>query len=313
MTAFARADFQQTDGVWRIKDVRFVKTAPFWLLGYLASKKTEHFTIYYRGESADYERIDKAGRQLEKSYRALRRKGLPGDGRNLAVFLDRKDDFAAVTGVSSDRFDGAAMVHVEDTKGVTAVGNRLIYINNAQFSTGQRLWGMRDRQETITHELVHLNLSRFSRPWMPSWVIEGIALHFAKQSDSWARLTLRRNPQFEKISLIELSKRYSLAEGESPETVQAGYLLSGEAFGRLARGTKDTKLVDFYKSFANYNAASIKAAMQATGKIGAGKNEAVSMEAARVFIAELLLKQHFGKSLAELDAEVKAHVRKRGF
>ena len=67
---------------------------------------------------------------------------------------------------------------------------------------------MKDRQATIVHELVHLSLSKNTRPFTPGWVVEGIALHFAKQHNSWSRLDLRKSRQLDKLHLRNLSRRH---------------------------------------------------------------------------------------------------------
>lgn len=299
---------------WRIDDFRFVKAAPFWLLGYLQKRQTEHFTIFHRQGAASADRIDTAERQLEKSFRQLQRKGFPVQNGNLAVFLDKAEDFATVTGVAADRFDGAALLQYDLNKDGYEVGNRLIYINDARFFTGQRLWGMQDRQATLTHELVHLFLSRDARPWTPSWVSEGIAVHFAGQYNSWSRRALRQNPHFETLTLAELSTRHSLMrEHDDAHRAQASYLLSGEAFARLARRRKEQTLLEFFRSYAAYNAASLRTALAISGTAPHGDSTHPGIEHAGPVITDILLQQHFGIGLAALDQEVKAFVRKRGF
>jgi hypothetical protein len=317
MVASAVAQFAKEGEQWRIADLRFVKAAPFWLLGYVSNEKTDHFTIYYRAESDSADKIDKAGRQMEKAYRELKRKGIPVEEKSVAVFLDKAEDFAGVVGINADRFDGAAMLQYHKTGDQFEVRNRLIYINDARFVTGERLWGMQDRQSTITHELVHLYLSKDTRPWIPSWVVEGIAVHFAGQHNSWSRRALRQNPNFEKISLAELSKQHTLSEGNadasaSASAIQAAYLLSGEAFSRLDKKAKGQKLLDFFRSYAGYDFTSIRTALIANG-VKLAPDEPPSIATAGPVLTEILLRQHFGIGIAALDAEGKETVRKRGF
>ncbi|MEZ5328086.1 MAG: hypothetical protein R3F19_23835 [Verrucomicrobiales bacterium] len=312
MTASAVARFAEDGGQWRIADLRFVKAAPFWLLGYVSSEQTDHFTIYYRAASESADKIGKAGRQMEKAYRELKRKGIPVEEKSVAIFLDQAEDFAAVAGIDADRFDGAAMFQYQKTGDQFEVRNRLVYINDTRFVTGERLWGMQDRQSTITHELVHLYLSKDTRPWIPSWVVEGIAIHFADQHNSWSRRALRQNPYFEKISLSELSKKHTLTEGNDARATQAAYLLSGEAFSQLDKKAKGQKLLDFFRSYSGYDFTSIRTALVASG-VKLAPDESPSIATAGPVLTEILLRQHFGLSLATLDADAKETVRKRGF
>ncbi|MGI9239341.1 MAG: hypothetical protein ACR2RV_00990, partial [Verrucomicrobiales bacterium] len=293
---------------WLINDWEFTRNPPFWLLGVTESHKTDHFLIFYRdGPKAD-RILSISCRQLEQAYTKLEKNSeLEMGDRYLAFLLDEGEDFATITGMAGDHLQGAASASYKLKGAKFTVFNRAMFINDE--SLRKQTWWGAARQRTITHELVHLALSGYTRPFTPPWVVEGAAVHITGQIDTRTRWALLRSGRLDSISLSELSRgQFPGHEGGARELGQE-YHYSGEAVRYLVKRFGLGKFLTFYRAFASLSPAEVDAIWreQLAGS-GTGKPEpgAVMRE-----ITNRLAIEHLGGDLDEIDKRVKAAILKK--
>lgn len=257
--ASLRADFVPEDGGGQaITGYTFTRQPPFWTLGYTGVRQTDHFLIFYRKNSISSEKIDPAAAQAEVAYQLAERRKLPLAERYAAFFIDLPEQFGLLTSPAAARFGGAASSVYKMEGGDIVPTNRAMYINDASFLNRQRFWGEADRQMTITHELIHLALSEYTRPFTPVWVVEGMAVHFARQNHPKARQALVASGALNQIALEDLSglNHLGLADKDAA-VVKARYIYAGEVVEYLVDQFGEEKVIDFYKSFARYDQAKL--------------------------------------------------------
>jgi hypothetical protein len=238
------------EGEWHVDFIHYPELQPFWMLGYTESLSTEHFLIFHRPDEANADQARLAAKQLEKGYARLRRTGLSLKPRYAAFSIGVKNDFEKLTGRDPLTFSGGASSGYVFHKDGVEVINEALYLNDYRFFTLQRAWGKQDRQVTIQHELVHLALADFTRPWTPTWLVEGTAMYFADQVDSTTRAFLREQ-LLPVTNLPELTKLGHLGEGSTvPLEVQAQYQFSGQTIAWLVKHYGEQGLLQFYATFA---------------------------------------------------------------
>ena len=239
------------EGRWTVEDVRYPSTQPFWLLGYTSVSQSAHFTIFHRGGAEMLKEVETVSGQLEKGYMRLLKTGLPLKARHAAFIVASKDDFEKLTDRSAENFSGVASSAYQYKDGQISVINEAMYINDEKFTSLQRAWGKQDRQVVIQHEMVHLALADLTRPWTPAWLAEGMAMHYANQTDSFTRASLRQTLK-PLVTLPSLSRLTRLgADTDDAVRLMTEYQLSSEAVLWLMKKYGETAVMRFYKAFAN--------------------------------------------------------------
>lgn len=288
------------DGSWVLDIIHYPKYPPFWLLGYSHLIQSEHFMVFHRALPDSEQPMQLALKQLEKAYARLSKSGLPLKSRYVAFIVGTRDDFEKLTNRNPNTYSGAASSGYETEKGKIAVINQALYINDYRFYVLQRMWGKQDRQTTIQHELVHLALADFTRPWTPPWLVEGIAMFYAEQCDSFSRTALRETLT-PNISLMNLSQLTTLgANTENPLQVTAQYQLSGETVVWLEKKYGEAALIKLYAAFAQVTPEE--------WSNGGGTNKK-TLAAAQLRVAKRIVAATLdGLSLEQLDAVVRLAV-----
>ncbi|MCB1208229.1 MAG: hypothetical protein KDK97_02825 [Verrucomicrobiales bacterium] len=238
-------------GGWEITKVVQAVRPAFWTIGFTQMHSSDHFIVFSKPGEAQTEKAKLAMGQLEKSWSRLRKTLLPLGQRYLAFAVEDKEDFKVLTGRDAETFAGATSAAFAERDGELRVINQAVYINDFRFFSMQRLWAKQDRQVTIQHELAHLALAPQTRPWTPSWLIEGLAMFFAKQSDSFTRDALRQQVTPD-LRLSKLSSIPYLGQG-APDAarVMLEYQYSGEAVRWLEKQHGEKGLLTLYKAFAD--------------------------------------------------------------
>jgi len=303
-----RCDFtrEPKTGALIMRAQRTESHPPFWTLGYVAFEATEHFLLFYRPGTASQDLLHKTIRQVESSYRALQKRKMTLENRYVAFFLPVKEDFIAFTGRDPNKFNGVAATFFEEDDGQIRTGNRAMYINDHRFLVEQQTWGLQDRQTTITHELVHLALAHDTRPYSPGWLVEGVALNYAKQMNSFTQHALGTRGWLNRVSLQELSQSPMVGKGmKNQEQITMQYYLSGEAVAWLTREFGDAKVIEFYRAFGELRPKEVKSF--APG----GEFTAKAIPLITRKLTEHLVANHFGMTLAEVDVQVRTYVAKK--
>ena len=172
--------------------------------------ETPHFLIFTRPEAAAEQAI--LQQEVENAYETLAMRGLPLQSRYVAFFSGADERFAELTGTSGSQLLGVALARFDVGGEKIVVQSHAFYINGRAFSNYANRLSPDDRQVTITHELVHLALSQFSRPFTPPWLAEGMAVFYAGQDTLEERKALVENGGLEKVNLEELTAAISLGE-----------------------------------------------------------------------------------------------------
>lgn len=295
-------DFFQEDDVWRIGRIRVKDNLPFWQEGDVAVTETPHFLIFIRPESAADQGI--LQQEVESAYETLSQRGLPLDSRYVAFFSGTDERFADLTGAIGGQILGVALARFDVSGEEIVVQSRAFYINGQAFSNYADRLSLDDRQITITHELVHLVLSPYSRPFTPPWVAEGMAVYFAGQDTPEERRSLVENGRLEQVNLEQLTAASSLGEHDLlGERASTEYGYSGATIAYLIETYSEEAVVDFYRSYAAVPAADVRDRMPQFGNPFA--NSTVFQELSTE-LTDAAAQSYFGRTLAELDADVKA-------
>ncbi|MEM8953469.1 MAG: hypothetical protein AAGD22_04880 [Verrucomicrobiota bacterium] len=302
----------QETNAWSITRFLPERLLPFWILGYNGVKNTDHFLLFYRPDSASDDKIGKAARQVEKAYQTLSKiKSLSLEQRYPAFFIDRQDDFANITGRNPSRVTGAvaAVTEIRDDRFVVTSGG--LYINDFSFLSPSNTWGTSEREDTITHELVHLALSDFTRPFMPLWIVEGTAVHFAKQNDSFTRQALKDSGTLDTLNLSQLCRAVST----NPEVIKTlggeriYYQFSGETVSYLIRTYGEERFLNFYRAFADYTPSQLRKISHK--QLMQEEHAPLKFPLLGHHITQHLVRIHFGLELETIDREVKAHLYRK--
>ena len=182
----AKAEFRKTNGAWRI--VRWEwESVPPWARLPGRPWTSEHFTLI-----APPDLPEGTARavltELEEAYQNLSAR-LPQEivrPRYLAVYAPDRKTFRDLTGKDAQMFLGVAFyrtVPVEADGEVVGfrTGETMIVLN-AEGVKGYRATDpIGGRAAVLRHELVHVILAPWTRPWTPGWLVEGAALTYAGQ------------------------------------------------------------------------------------------------------------------------------------
>lgn len=302
-----RYDFGRSGQDWQVQAIKADENPPFWLGGDLVVQETPHFLIIARPEAEG--ELAALEQETEQAYQSLQAEGLPLEEKYVAYFTAEQDDFAQLTGANSERYLGMALSRYTFEGDEIVVRSRAFYINGASFADPALQGAGNDRQTTITHELTHLALSDSTRPFSPIWLVEGAAVFFSEQNREAQEGLLVTNDQLEQQSLPELTGAGKLGEHDfSGEQTSYQYVYSGAAFAYMVETFGEQQTLDFYRSFATVPAAQVREKMPRFG--GAFLTEAAFGELSKS-LTEQKLQEQFGKSIEQLDGEVKEWLRQR--
>ncbi|MCW5854383.1 MAG: hypothetical protein KIT87_30215, partial [Anaerolineae bacterium] len=199
-------DFERGDSGWRVARIAG-DPPPFWTQGLVATTRSPHFLAFHRPGEDVGDILDAA----EQAHANLtERLGTLVEPMNILVAPGSVDLYSRVTEQDGHNFIGQARFNnLLTPTGILAVG-RVLYINEAVFRSG----GVQNtRLQTVQHELTHLTLARWSRPWTPPWLIEGAAGMFAGEPNRPALDQFLRTKGPNAISLADLTGIDTLEQG----------------------------------------------------------------------------------------------------
>lgn len=295
-------DFVRSGDGWQITAVSQKRPVPFWFLGDVVPDRSPHFLIFTRPNTQTSTAI--LADELETAYATLQARGLPLDPVNAAFFTGPDEDLYELTGRGGTQVLGMALAQYGYENGHIFVHSRAFFINGKAFAdySGER--AAEERASTILHEMVHLALSKDSRPFIPPWLSEGLAVYFAEQAPPEALRTLVTEGRLDDLSLVELTAAQSLGEHDVlGERVGYEYLYSGATILYLVERFGEDQVMAFYRAYAQVPDEEIVQRLQ--GPMAEVVADAHMTQMAQEKTAQFV-PQFFGMTLEELDAAVKA-------
>ncbi|MCI0577741.1 MAG: hypothetical protein L0331_16260, partial [Chloroflexi bacterium] len=295
----AHYDFQQVDGRWLATAVAY-EQPPFWLASDFILQETAHFLLF--APTGNDDALPSFGEEAESAYQTLEALGLVQEARYLAYLTATQEQFQSFTG-SGDLALGVAFVRYGFEEDEVVTTNRIFFVNGEAFA-GRAATGPNGRLETVTHELVHLALSAYTRPFTPSWLSEGAAVYYAGQLTAGRRTTLLDSGLLDSISLLALTRAGSLGGTETDsQRVEVEYTYAGELFTYLVETYGEETALAFYCSYAAVPASAVQEEMPPF-------SSGFGLDAAMIELSERLtrsaVEEFFGRTLEELENDFEA-------
>ncbi|MBA3531931.1 MAG: hypothetical protein H0T73_08440, partial [Ardenticatenales bacterium] len=151
------------------------------------------------------------------------------------------------------------------------------------------------RQQTITHELVHLLLATSTRSYTPPWVAEGTATFFG-EGIPWD--TLRpwlAGRGTERTTLADVTRPEHFADWGEEQSIPIQYAYSAALVAYLVETYGAEAFLEFYQDYARTeNEQAYSEALKSATPVEA-------TDALRLSITEELLQEHFEQSLESLE------------
>ena len=287
-------DFERSEDGWRL--ARIVgDPPPFWTQGLVATTRSPHFLAFHRSG----EDVGDIVAAAEQAHAALsERLGDLVEPVNILVAPDSVELYGRVTGQNGHDFIGQARFNnLLTPTGIIAVG-RVLYINEAVFRGGAV---QNTRLQTVQHELTHLTLSGWSRPWTPPWLVEGAAGVFAGEPNRPALDQFLRTRGPNAISLADLTGIDTLEQ--APVSLSVAYPYAAAVSETLIEEYGQERYLDFYRAFTEVSLAEARQA--------AGDGASVSLDRFRQLqrsATDQSLARVYGLTLAELEARTEARL-----
>ncbi len=298
----ANYDFVKEGDSWQITVVRDDDFTPFWFLGDVVMNRSPHFLIFTRPDTEASTAT--LSDELESAYDVLEQRGLPLEPVNVVFFTAPDEGLHDLTGRNGTRVLGLAVAQYSFEENKVHVNSRAFFINGEAFARHADEMEADERAVTITHEMVHLALSKESRPFIPPWLSEGLAVYYANQAPPERLKILTGEGYLDRLSLTDLTAATSLGEHDVfGETVGYEYLYSGAVITYLVQNYGEEKVMAFYRAYATVPDEEL--AEKFSGMF-AGLMADVHMSEMAQEKTPALVQEYFGMSLEELDAAVKA-------
>jgi hypothetical protein len=284
--------FKFDEGRWLVAAIHDEPQRPlFWRQRGLALHRTHHFLVYAWPQPA-YDVLDVA-RDAESAYVTILQRGLPLATRYVVHLVTDERLFRRIVG-SPLAVGAAASRQSMAADGTVRVDSRSFLLNGpllAPYRVDHP--DEEERRITIAHELVHLALSRFTRPATPPWLVEGAAVYYSGRLDFDTNRILVRSG-LEGLSLPRLTVAAELGEegGSGPghgARAAFEYLYAGNLVEYLVRQFGNDRFLGFYRSYAELE----------------GGTEVAPSAGRSLALTEQGLAAHFQLSLATLEQQVR--------
>ncbi len=298
----SQVDDSQADGSaengWQINSITPENNTPFWWNGVVTTYEAPHFLIITRPDAATS--METLAQEVETAYTTVANQGLALEDRYVAYFTGQDESFSTYTGATNPNILGVALSRYRIDTTTIDVVSRAFYINGSNFIDAAQI---KERQPTITHELVHLALAQMARPFTPPWLAEGLAVYYAEQETAADRSTEYNAERLPTLDLTELTRLSSLGiHDAASETTSYRYLYSGAVIAYLIEQYGEARVLAFYQSYAAVPMADIvdRLPLYSTPLGQDSTFQALSME-----VTENALATNFDLTLTTLDAAVK--------
>ncbi|MBL9129762.1 MAG: hypothetical protein JNG86_01085, partial [Verrucomicrobiaceae bacterium] len=303
---FCRMAAQQ-DGTWRVKALTFPRTPAFWCRGFTQIMRSARFHVVHKDTEDDRQQARLTAQTLEAAYDSLLAAGLPMSATYVAFHCSSEGDFQILSGADPAFASGAAPGQPIEENGRLNVYNLAIYANDTTYRKSHTFGDPQaDQIIMLRHELVHLALGDWTRPWSPGWLVEGMAVYFSGE-----RMTERPDILAGAIrgglSLRTLTGDSHLRPDNGDALgLYLKYQLSARVVEWIARHHGEASLLALYTAFG----AEFPALWQRDSTSGHTPETSPAKQAARVEMTELLLKKHLGTSISQIEAAVGQEIMK---
>ncbi|MFN7560682.1 MAG: hypothetical protein ACK5TH_02795 [Prosthecobacter sp.] len=296
------------EGGWKIKALTFPHGPPFWSRGYHRVHASNRILVVHKDTPQDARHAQVMSGQLEAAYDHLLAAGLPMSATYVAFHCSDEGDFQILSGADPGMAAGAAPGVTIAEKGKLMTYNLAMYANNAGVK-GHQAFADRGNQQKVTmeHELTHLALGEWSRPWTPGWLVEGAAVYFSSERFT-ERPDLLKDAMARGTSLAELTRHGTLRrENDEPLTLHCRYMLSAYAVGWIAKVFGEKRLLELYRAFSEEFPAEWK---RDDGHLNYDDEHGPAKQEARARLTRLLLQKHLGADLAAIEQQILTMIRR---
>lgn len=289
-----------TDNSWRVTSstLRTGTFLPIWATGPIQTQRSEHFLALHRPGLSNPAQIlqeaEEARSQLDGKITFPLEKGY--------LLLVATDEREYSTMSSAALAPVSPIAQVETSYEVTPenikVLSRQMVVNDKKLhEDGSAL-------ETFRHELGHLAVAQFTRPFTPAWVSESAAMYLAgtRPTATW-RTGLSQN-KFDSINIEELTKASNLGEHNSSlEGASLEYAYSAAAVWYLVETFGAEQYWKFYRTYSDVPPAELYEELPDSASSPEGEQ---AIEALAVSKTAAGLRQVFALDSITLDRNVKA-------
>lgn len=237
-----------SDDTWRVTSSTLKAGAllPIWATGPIQIQRSEHFLALHRPGLADPARVmqeaEQARSQLDGKITFPLEKGY------LLLIATDEREYATMSSAALAPVSPIAQVETsyEVTPDSIKVLSRQMVVNDLKLhDDGSAL-------ETFRHELGHLAVAQFTRPYTPAWVSESAAMYLAgtRPTPIW-REGLPKG-KFDRITIEELTKASNLGEhNSSREGASLEYAYSAAAAWYLVETFGAEQYWTFYRTYSD--------------------------------------------------------------
>jgi hypothetical protein len=290
------------EGSWKVKALTFPHGPPFWSRGYHRVHASNRILVVHKDTPQDARHASVMSTQLEAAYDHLLAAGLPMSATYVAFHCSDEGDFQILSGADPGMAAGAAPGVTIVENGKLQTYNLAMYANNAGVK-GHQAFADRGNQQRVTmeHELTHLALGEWSRPWTPGWLVEGAAVYFSSERFT-ERPDVLRDAMARGISLTELTRHGTLRrEKDDPLTLHSRYMLSAYAVGWIAKVFGEKRLLELYRAFSEEFPAEWK---REDGMVNYDDEDGIAKQEARARLTRLLLQKHLNADLVAVEQQI---------
>lgn len=296
------------EGSWKVKALTFPHGPPFWSRGYHRVHASNRILVVHKDTPEDARQARVMCSQLEAAYEHLLAAGLPMSATYVAFHCSDEGDFQILSGADPGLAAGAAPGVTIVENGKLQTYNLAIYANNAGVR-GHQAFADRGNQQQVTmeHELTHLALGEWSRPWTPGWLVEGAAVYFSSERFT-ERPDVLRDAMGQGLTLIELTRHGTLRrEKDDPLMLHSRYRLSAYAVGWIAKVFGEKRLLELYRAFSEEFPGEWK---RDDGHVNYDDEHGLAKQEARARLSRLLLQKHLGADLAAIEQQISTMLRR---
>ena len=298
-------DLARTDEGWKVSSssLRSGSFKPVWATGPIETQTSEHFLALHRPGLPNPSRIMREAEQARAQLDGKITFAL--EGKYLLVIAKDEAEYGDMS--SATLGPVSAIAQVETSYEVTPESIRVL--SRQMVVNDKKLHQDGSALETFRHELGHLAVAQFTRPFTPAWVSESAAMYLAgtRPVSIWQQGASQR--KFDAVTIERLTRAANLGEhNSSREGASLEYAYSSAAAWYLIEAFGPEKYWNFYRSYANVAPAELYELLPEQTESAQSER---AIEALAVATTNASLQTFFGLSPASLDAAVRDWMAKQ--